>query len=405
MSMQQSAIPIPAHVPPELVHNIGLVEGPEFLANPHRFMADLHDRCPPIFYSVSQMGGFGAWHLIKHSDAFFMLRDTEYFTNEGGTPFPRDPSNPFKLIPIEIEPPEHRKYRNILDPLFSPQGIQALEGTIRNLACDLIDRVIDEGGCEFTTAYGRPLPVSIFLDLMGLPQSMRDTFSGWAIGLLHSTNREDMGRAYQCICDYLREAIAEKTKNPDDKAISRIIRAEPNGERLGDPEIFGFVLFLFIAGLDTVFATMNNMWLWLADNPDRRHEIISRPQDMPAITEELLRYYGVTFSGRTLKKDLELRGVKMKAGDKVTSILPACNYDADVFPDPKAVDFDRTRKPILSFAGGVHSCMGAHLARLEIRIGLEEWLKRIPDFSVRPGSHIEYRPGGVVGPESLPLVW
>ena len=153
MSMQQSAIPIPAHVPPELVHNIGLVEGPEFLANPHRFMADLHDRCPPIFYSVSQMGGFGAWHLIKHSDAFFMLRDTEYFTNEGGTPFPRDPSNPFKLIPIEIEPPEHRKYRNILDPLFSPQGIQALEGTIRNLACDLIDRVIDEGGCEFTKIY------------------------------------------------------------------------------------------------------------------------------------------------------------------------------------------------------------------------------------------------------------
>ena len=95
----------------------------------------------------------------------------------------------------------------------------------------------------------------------------------------------------------------------------------------------------------------------------------------------------------------------MRAGDKVMSVLPACNYDPEVFANPTVVDFDRTRKPILSFAGGVHSCMGAHLARLEIRIGLEEWLKRIPDFAVKPGTKIEYRPGGVVGPEHLPLVW
>ena len=405
MATQAQGFRIPDHVPAELVHNIGLVEGPEFLAGPHDFMAKLHERCPPVFYSVSQMGGGGAWHFIKHADAFFMLRNTEYFTNEGATPFPRDPENPFKLIPIEIEPPEHRKYRNILDPVFSPQGIKQLEATVRQLANDLLDEIADKGECEFTTAYGRPLPVSIFLDLMGLPQSMRDTFVDWAIGLLHSTNREDMGRAFGSIVTYLQEAIAEKTRNPDDRVISRIIRAEPDGERLSGQEVFGFVVFLFIAGLDTVFATMNNIWLWLAEHPDRRHEIIARPDDMNAITEELLRMYAVTFSGRTLKKDLEIRGVKMKAGDKVTSILPACNYDAEVFANPLAVDFDRQRKPILSFAGGVHSCMGAHLARLEIRIGLEEWLKRTPDFSVKPGTKIEYRPGGVVGPEHLPLVW
>jgi cytochrome P450 len=178
---------------------------------------------------------------------------------------------------------------------------------------------------------------------------------------------------------------------------------------MSEKESFGFVLFLFIAGLDTVFATMNNMWLWLAENPDRRHEIIARmterPGDMNAITEELLRMWAVTFSGRTVRKDLELRGVQLKTGDKVMSVLPSCNFDAEVWPNPLTVDFDRVRKPILSFAGGVHSCMGAHLARLEIRIGLEEWLKRIPDFSVKPGTEIEYRPGGVVGPEYLPLEW
>jgi cytochrome P450 len=170
-------------------------------------------------------------------------------------------------------------------------------------------------------------------------------------------------------------------------------------------DVFGFTVFLFIAGLDTVFATLNNMWLWLAQNPAKRREIIARPDDIMAINEELLRRFAVTFSGRTLLKDIEMRGVKMKAGDKVMSILPACNFDPEVFPDPMAVDFDRKRKPILSFAGGVHSCMGAHLARLEIRIGLQEWLRRIPDFDLKPGFTAEFRPGGVVGPEHLPLVW
>lgn len=398
---------IPDHVPPELIHHVGIIESPAFLADPYAFFKKLSTDYPPIFYSVGSHGG--SWHLLKHADAFRMLRDAEYFSNEGGTPFPRDPSDPFKFIPIEIDPPEHRKYRAILDPIFSPQGIVALEGTIRKLAGDLIDEVIDKGECEFTTAYGRPLPVAIFLDLMGLPQSMRDTFVDWAVGLLHSTTREGMAAAFGQIVAYIKQAIAEKRANPDDKVVSRIVHGEIDGRVMSEKESFGFVLFLFIAGLDTVFATMNNMWLWLAENPSRRHEILSRvidsPQDMNAVTEELLRMWAVTFSGRSLRKDLTLRGVTMKAGDKVMSVLPSCNYDPEVWTDPLTVDFDRQRKPILSFAGGVHSCMGAHLARLEIRIGLEEWLKRIPDFSVKPGSRIEYRPGGVVGPEYLPLVW
>jgi cytochrome P450 len=398
---------IPDHVPPELVLHVGITESPEFLADPYGFFKKLPETHPPIFYSVGSHGG--SWHFLKHADAFRMLRDAEYFSNEGGTPFPRDPADPFQFIPIEIDPPEHRKYRAILDPVFSPQGIQSLDATIRKLANDLIDEVIDKGECEFTTAYGRPLPVSIFLDLMGLPQSMRDTFVDWAVGLLHSTTREGMAEAFSQIVAYIKQAIAEKRANPDDKVVSRIVHGEIDGRQMSEKESFGFVLFLFIAGLDTVFATMNNMWLWLAENPDRRHEIIARmterPGDMNAITEELLRMWAVTFSGRTVRKDLELRGVQLKAGDKVMSVLPSCNFDAEVWPNPLTVDFDRVRKPILSFAGGVHSCMGAHLARLEIRIGLEEWLKRIPDFSVKPGTEIEYRPGGVVGPEYLPLEW
>jgi cytochrome P450 len=394
---------IPAHVPRELVRSIGLTFGPEFLAAPHEYMARLHETMPPIYYDANDYGN--AWHLLKYEHAMFMLRHPDIFSNEGATPFPRDPDDYFYFIPIEIDPPHHRKYRAILEPVFSPKGVLALEGKIRDLANDLIDQAIARGECEFTTDFGRPLPVSVFLDLMGLPQDKRDTFVKWAVDLLHSNDRAVMAEAMRVISAYLKEVIAEKTKNPDDHVISRIVHATVDGRPMSPPEIFGFVVFLFIGGLDTVFATLNNIWLWLARNPERRQEMINDPANINAQVEELLRAWSVTFSGRVLAQDYEMDGVKMKKGDRVTAILPACNFDPEIFPNPTVVDFHRPRKPILAFTVGVHSCMGAHLARLEIKVALQEWLRRIPDFSLKPGTRIEYRPGGVVGPEYVPLVW
>jgi len=394
---------IPDHVPPELVKQTGIPYAPQFTADPYAYFGQMHENMPPIYFDVGPFGNM--WHAIKHEDALFVLRHPEIFSNEGATPFPRDPNDYYYFIPIEIDPPHHRKYRNIVDPVVSPKGVLELEGKIRKLSNDLIDGFIDKGGCEFADDFGRPLPVSIFLDIMGLPQDMRDTFVSWAIDLLHSSDRETMGRAMHSITTYLKGAIAEKKANPDDGIVSRIAHAAPDGQPLSDKEIFGFVVFLFIGGLDTVFATLNNMWLWLANNPDRRQEIIDRPGDIDRVVEELLRRFSVTFSGRVLAQDFEMRGVKMKKNDRITCVLPVCNYDPEVFPNPLEVDFDRPRKTILAFTVGVHSCMGAHLARLEIKIALQEWLKRIPDFKLEPGTRVEYRPGGVIGPEHLPRIW
>jgi cytochrome P450 len=394
---------VPPHVPPELVRQAGIIYSPEFLADPYKFFAGMHEKFPPIFYDVGPFGN--AWVLTKHEDALFALRHAEYFSNEDATPFPRDPEDYFYFIPIEIDPPEHRKYRNIVDPIVSPQGVLKLEERIRSLANELIDDIIDKGECEFDEAFGRPLPVLVFLDLMGLPRDMCDTFVSWAMALLHSNDRAIMGQTLQTIGDYLKTAIADKQVNPDDGLVSRIVHAEIDGKPISEKEAFGFATFLFIAGLDTVFATLNNMWLWLARNPERRQEIIDNPENINAHVEELLRVFSVTFSGRTVAQDVEIRGVQLKKGDKVTSILPACNFDPDVFPNPTEVNFHRPKKIILAFTVGVHSCMGAHLARLEIKIALQEWLKRIPDFKVKPGAETIYRPGGVIGPESVPLVW
>ncbi len=397
---------VPEHVPADLVRTIGLTMGPEFLAAPHAFMADLHRTQPPIFFNPAEAEqAKDAWMLTKYEDCYYVLRHPEIFSTRGATPFPRDPDNPFKFIPLEIDPPYHRRYRNILAPIFSPQGVGALEGYIRDLANTLIDEFVDKGECEFTTDFGRPLPVSVFLDLMGLPQEMRDEFVSWAVGLLHSQDRSVAEQSMMSIVTYLQQVIREKSENPDDKVISTIIQAKPDGQPMTGQEIFGFVLFLFIGGLDTVFATLNNVFLWLAQNPERRREIIDSPDNISNIVEELLRANAVTFSGRTVEQDCELRGVKMKKDDKVTCILPAANFDADIFDNPLEVNFHRPRKPILSFAGGVHSCMGAHLARLEMKVCITEFLRRIPDFQVKQGARIEYWPGGVIGPKSLPLTW
>jgi cytochrome P450 len=395
---------VPDHVPQELVRQVGLTFGPDFLANPHEFMKRLHDTQPPVYYDVSPMGNM--WHFIKHEDCLFGLRHPEYFSNEGATPFPRDPDDYFYFIPIEIDPPHHRKYRNIVDPLFCPAGVKQLEDQIRQRSIDLIEAIKDKGECEFTEAFGRPLPVSVFLDIMGLPQDMRDTFVEWAVQLLHSSTREAMAEAMAKITAYLKGAIAEKKANPDGGVVSLIANAEVEGKPLSDKEVFGFVCFLFIGGLDTVFATLNNIWLHLARDPELRAETIRRMETDPdKVVEELLRRWSVTFSGRVVEQDVEVRGAQLKKGDRVTFILPAANFDPDVFPDPLKVDYDRPRKTILAFTVGVHSCMGGHLARLEVKIALQEWLKRIPDFEVKPGTEIEYRPGGVIGPEHLPLVW
>ena len=394
---------VPAHVPKDLIRSAGITFGPEFLAAPHAYMASLHDTMPPIWYDVGPMGN--AWQFLKHEDALYALRHPEIFSNEGATPFPRDPDDYFYFIPQEIDPPHHRKYRNIVDPVFSPQGVLKLEGKIRKLANDLIDQFIDNKECAFTEGFGRPLPVMVFLDIMGLPQAMRDTFVDWAMALLHSNDRAIMGATMGKITAYLKSAIAEKKAQPDDGVVSLIAHAAPGGVPLSDKEVFGFVCFLFIGGLDTVFASMNNVWLYLAQNPAKVREMIADPDNINAQLEELLRVWSVTFSGRVLIQDVEIRGVQLKKDDRVTCVLPACNFDPDAFPNPREVDFHRPRKTTLAFTVGVHSCMGAHLARLEMKIALQEWLRRIPEFAVKPGTKIEYRPGGVVGPEAVPLVW
>ena len=404
MASMPPAQPIPDHVPQELVHDIGFLIGPEFLADPFEYFASLHEKLPGLFYMKSPMMG-NAWMTIKHDLAFKMLRNADQVTTESTTIFPRDPDDWFNLIPQELDPPQHRKFRNILDPYLSPRAVVKLEQDMRDLANGLIDDVIDKGECDFAIDFARPLPVTIFLTIMGLPLSMTDQFVKWVVALIQFAERHRAVEIMGEIREYLSTVIEEKRANPDDKLISRVVHGEVDGRALTDAEIYGFVFFLFIAGIDTVYASLNNTWVWLARNPDRVKEMIGDPDNIDAQVEELLRMFAPTFSGRLVTQDFELDGVQLKQGDRLQSMLPACNYDPDVWENPREVRFDRPRKPILTFTGGIHACMGSHLARLEFKVALQEWLRRIPEFRIKDGEKITYSPSGVIGPDSVPLVW
>lgn len=395
---------IPDHVPPELVRSVEFVTGEEFLADPYAFMPAMHDTLPRLFYNTGAATGNG-WVTISQPLAFKALRDQNHFDVPPIFIFPRDEDDWFRMIPLEVTAPDHRKFRNILDPMVSPQGVLKLEADIRRLANELIDRFIDKGECEFTEEFARLLPVSVFLNLMGLPLDKIDQFVKWVVALIQFA---EFDRAKEIMAEievYLKSVIEEKRANPDDQAISRIVHARIDGEPLSEQDIYGFTFFLFIAGIDTVYAALNNTWLWMARHPERVKELVAHPEARDAQTEEFLRAFAPTFSARYLTQDLELDGVLLKKGDSFMSFLPACNYDPEVWDNPREIDFNRHRKPILTFTGGIHSCMGGHLARLEFRIGLEEWLKRIPEFRLKEGAEIRYVPSGVVGPDSVPLVW
>jgi cytochrome P450 len=395
---------VPDHVPPELVRSVDVIIGEEFLKDPYAFMSTMHDRLPRLFWNTGPVAGNG-WMTISQPLAFKALRDGDHFDVPPLFIFPRDEDNWFRMIPLEITAPDHRKFRNILDPMLSPKGVLALEGDIRTLANQLIDQFVDKGECEFTKEFARPLPVMVFLNFMGLPLDRLDQFVKWVVALIQFAEFDRAKEIMAEIEAYLSTVIEEKRANPDDKAISRIVHATFDGEPMTERDVMGFTFFLFIAGIDTVYAALNNSWLWMARNPDRVKELVADPGNRDLQTEELLRAFAPTFSGRYLTEDLELDGVLLKKGDSFTSFLPACNYDPEIWDNPREIDFKRVKKPILTFTGGIHSCMGGHLARLEFRIGLNEWLRRIPEFRLKERAQIRYTPGGVVGPDSVPLVW
>jgi cytochrome P450 len=371
---------------------------------PHAAYRQLRDECP---VAKGDLGGHEVVLLSRYGDVLFALRHPEAFTSASGLNLGEQP-----LLPLEVDPPVHTGYRRILNPQFVPREIEKLAPEVRAGVRDLLDTFAERGSCDFHEEFATPLPSRIFLPLMGLPDADLPMFLQWRDNTIRpdvepgdmegaARIRQETGHA---ISDYFRERIAERRAEPDDALLSRIVHATIDGRPLDDAELLGISHLLLLGGLDTVTATLDCMVEHLATHPEQRQRLVDDPSCIPAAVEEMLRFLTpVMVVPRAAATDMTLGGVDIKQGDGVTLVLGAANGDEAEF-DAGEVDFDREPNKHLAFGGGHHLCLGAHLARMELRIALEELHARIPDYRLADGAEVHFSTG-IRQADSLPLVW
>ncbi len=291
-----------------------------------------------------------------------------------------------------------------LMPHFSPSRLNRMQDSIRQTVVEMIEGFADKGEVDVAWDFGRVYPVRIFMDLMGFPRAMFDQFLDWEWDILHSNDPEKIQASMRGILAYLRSFIREKEQDPDDYLVSAIVHGKIDGRAPTDDEKIGMVWFLWLGGLDTVAASIALMFRRMALQPELQRTIRANPELIPGAVEEFLRSHPVVNSTRKAKHDFEWHGVQIKAGDQVQCFNSAGNFDASRFADPETFDPARKANRHLTFVAGVHICLGASLARREMRILLDEWFKRIPEFHIKPGTDTTVYPG-LLSIRHLQIAW
>lgn len=401
-----SVPPIPDHVPPELVRDIRFITVPGPHPDPFGAAAALHEDIPVFYMPIGAAPGHGAWVVTRAEGARYVLQNPQLFSSSYLTGFSQFAGEDWPLIPLELDPPQHTKFRALMNRWLSQAAVQKMAADVRARAIDLIDPIVNRGGCEFMEAYGRPFPVSIFLKLMGLPQDQMPLFLQWENELLHSPDLEVRFKAARAIVEYLRALIAERQRRPVEDLVSRALTMEIDGRALTDDEIMGICFLLFIGGLDTVASVVGFCLQHLATQPDLQDRLRREPTLIPYVTNEFLRAYSVVTTQRSVTEDTELGGVRLRKGDWVMINYGTVSLDPTECPRAREVEFDRkSNHRHFAFGFGPHFCLGMHLARQELHVTFEEWLKRVPPFYLDPNHTVQIHSGNLFGVDRLHLKW
>jgi cytochrome P450 len=319
------------------------------------------------------------------------------------------------LIPLQIDPPEQRKFRKILDPLFAPRRMQMLEANITQLVNSLIDEFIEDEEIDFTTQFSIPFPSQVFLTMFGLPVDQLNTFLRMKDGIIRPHHvvgapiHSPDAVAYQkqtadSIYEYFERLIDERASDRSDDLLSQFLDAEVDGERLGRDDILDICFLFLIAGLDTVSASLDCFFGYLAQHPEDRRALVNDPDSIPNVVEELLRWETPVMGGaRVATCTTEVAGLAVNEGEQVMALYGAANVDDTEMADAGEVRWDRDVNRHLAFGGGVHRCLGSHLARLELRVALHEWHRRIPEYRLKAGCELDYT-AGIRALDTFPMV-
>jgi cytochrome P450 len=398
-AISMTELAIPAHVPAHLVRDFDLYGFEGASANVSLAWKAVQDNNPPIFFTP-RYGGYWVFTRAERLEAAWP--DWELYSSADSVAIPPIPKENPPLLPIDADDPFHKFLRKPLNIALSPKAVNALQPMARALAIELIEQLIPRGECDFVNEFSLIMPMEIFLRLVNLPSEDRP----YLIGLVHQVTKTANAQAAMSeMYAYLDSWVRKRGENPGDDLLSQIVNLDAGGRPLTHHERVGYASQVMFGGLDTVGGMMAMAMKHLAEHPADRQRLVENPTDIPMAIEEFLRRYAIPKVGRHLTRDVVIDGVEMKKGDGVMLVTVLHGLDERRWPDPLDVRIDRCPRDHMAFGVGTHRCPGANLARAELRIVLEEWLKRIPDFAIADGADVVYIAGAVDGLQSLPITW
>jgi len=393
--------PRPDHIPAALVCDYNLYEPP------HAIHEDLQVAIPRRLRAVGDIvwtpRNGGHWIFTRAEDIDQAQRNSAVFSMREVT-VPAG-ITPFVNIPLETDDPDHLVYRGVLQPAFAPAEIIRLEAEVRELAVDLIEGFVERGQCEFVDEFAAILPIVIFMRLADLPDADKPDLMAWADAAVHPTSVENRNWGYGQMAAYIEKLMVARADSPAADVISLIMRSRVFDRDMTHQERHSMIMNVLLGGLDTVMSTMGFIASFLARHPDHRRQLIDQPALIPKAIDELMRYHGATATARVITEDTVYKGLQFRAGDRVLIQTMFHGQDERRFPDPEVVDFARKDVRHAAFGQGTHRCIGALLARLEMKIFIEEWLRRIPDFHITPGEAPIVERGMVNSMRRLSLSW
>lgn len=391
---------IPAHVKPEQVFEFDIYADPRISDDVQGSYADALRGAPDIFWSP--LNG-GHWMVQRHDLIAEVVKNPTVFSARE-MQIPRVENPPF-MIPLSLDPPQNVPYRHVLMPKFSPRAVAELEGRMRAMAAAIVDEVAENGACDFVHDVAARFPVSVFMEIMGLPLDKLHDFRTIADTYFKARTDEAILASSQQIFGIFNDLIAIRREQPGDDLITHFLTVDVEGRKLNQDEILAMCFVLFLGGMDTVTNVTGFSFQHLAGDRALQARLAADPSLLADFAEEGLRMFGVIGTPRLVVEDFDAHGVAFRKGEMVLNALWQSGRDGAKLTDPNVFDIDRKDKPHLNFSTGPHLCLGHALARAEMRILAEEWLKRVPAFRATPGARHGYRIGTVIALESLPLEW
>lgn len=379
---------------------------PEYAAHAPEIWDELRERCP-----VAHTDRFGGtWLPTRHDDVATIAHDSEHFSSEGVIVSLFKPENLAPVgyaPPITSDPPFHAVARRLLLPAFSPKEINRWEPSARATCRELLDAIVGQGDVDVIDAaqqYAQDIPVRVIADMLGVPREDGDKFRGFIHRILEAPGAGGAEMQYEDTLDYyLNQVVEEHRAHPKHDLIGFLLEADMDGQPLSTDHIRGTVALLLIAGIDTTWSAIGASLWHLAQTPSDRRRLVDDPAVLPFAIEEFLRFYAPVTMARIVADEVDVGDQRLGKRDWVLLPFPAANRDPEAFERADEFVIDRERNRHVAFGLGIHRCLGSNLARMELTVAVEEWMRRIPDFELADPAAVRWSTGQVRGPRELPV--